>query len=279
MIKKVTLILVLVTYSSFGQVKLWNQDRDKIKTKGTYLTIDREVQVPQPNQKVLGIFPAATAAGTVLPFVFKYGNSALKKLTAKKEEDYSSEINSVNNIAFKFNQLDNDSIFTSTLHYYLKGNSIDSIASKYSFSLKKKNNFLIISLIDSSEENYIPVKPRRKYDFIIETFEITVQAEQYVNLNDTIKKVELTNLGTAKITRHIPSFTLGIDEIINNGLVFLPKYSSSGKEIKIENIILTCKIKYLNPYGLSQSNINNFLENNSDTNEALLNTIFVEPED
>ena len=128
-------------------------------------------------------------------------------------------------------------------------------------------------------ENYIPVKIKRKYDYVLETFEFQVSAIAQTKLNDSIMVVELKDLGSTKITRTVSSFTKDISEIWNKGIVFVPKFNNSGKQIKIKQLIISCSITYLNPYGIYQSTINKFLENNSDTNESLLEMIFIKSED
>jgi hypothetical protein len=278
---KITITLLTLLFSIFakGQVKIWNSERDNIKTKGTLLTIEREVEI-QSDPQIKILFPASTVVGTLLPFAFKYGNSALKELTSKDEKEYSSENLSINKMNIEFNELDNDSIkFNTSLKYYKKGEDEISLASMYWFSIKKGENSVIISLDDTSLENYIPVKTKKKYDYVLETFEFQVSAVAKTRLNDSISVVELKDLGSTKITRTVSSFSKGISEIWDNGIVFVPKFNSSGKEIEIKELIISPKITYLNPYGLSQSTLNKFLENNSDTNESLLNTIFIKAED
>jgi hypothetical protein len=280
--KKLLLLIILSFQFSFGQVKLWNNKLEKIKTKGTFLTINKEILDGNSNKtdEIFGVFPTYTLAGTLLPFVFKYGNSTLKSLTSKDEKDYASENLSINNFILPFDELENDSIhFNIALNYYPKGEDESLVASKYIFTVNRESNSLTIKLDSADEEDYIPVKSKKKYDFVLETFDITVHAEIISNVNDTIQKVELKTLGTTKITRTVASFRGGIDEIRNNGMVLYPKYDSKNKEIIIKNLIFSCNVKYLNPYGLMQSSINKFLENNSDTNESLLNTIFVESDD
>lgn len=278
---KITITLFALLFSLFakGQVKIWNSERDNVKTKGTLLTIEKEVEIPtDPQIKIL--FPASTVVGTLLPFAFKYGNSALKQLTSKDEKDYNSENLSLNKMAIGFDELRNDSIrFNTSLKYYQKGKDEISLASQYWFSIKKKENSIIFSLDKTDLENYIPIKIKKNYDYVLETFEFQVSAVAQTKLNDSITVVELKDLGSTKITRIVSSFSRGASEIWDNGIVFVPKYNSNGKEIEIKELIISAKITYLNPYGLSQSTMNKFLENNSDTNESLLNTIFIKPEE
>jgi len=281
--KKTTFLLIFLVISScvIGQVKLWNKELKKIKTKGTFLTIEEQSVVPENStEKIFGLIPAATVAGTLLPFAFQYGYTALKSITSKKETDYNSENISFNNLTLDFKRLKKGKVNISTiLNYYPKGKSDSEIASKYSLSIEKVNNSLVVSLADVSKENYVPVKSKRKYDFIIQTIDVTVQAEIITKISEKVNKVELSKLGAAKITRTIASFTNGEQKILNKGMVLLPKYNSAGKEVEIKNLILSCKVTYLNPYGLTQSSLNKFLEDNSDTNESLFNTIFVEPKE
>ena len=142
----ITLFSLLFSLCAKGQVKIWNSERDNIKTKGTLLTIKKEVEIPtDPQIKIL--FPASTVVGTLLPFAFKYGNSALKQLTSKDEKEYNSENLSLNKMAIGFDELRNDSIrFNTSLKYYQKGKDEISLASQYWFSVKKKKNSIIFSL-------------------------------------------------------------------------------------------------------------------------------------
>mgnify|MGYP005847576615 CR=1 FL=1 len=128
-----TVLTLLFSLTTKGQVKLWNSEKDKIKTKGTLLTLE----IQGDSEKEQG-FLTSTVVGTLLPFAFKYGNSALKELTSKDEKEYSSENLSINKISVEFNELNYDSInFNTFLKYYKKGEDEISIASRYSFSIKR----------------------------------------------------------------------------------------------------------------------------------------------
>lgn len=275
--------IFLSYHISICQVKLWNSDLNKVKTKGTYLTVNKEikdVKLQSDQYQIFGIFPATTVAGAILPFAFQYANSALKNLTARDEKDYFSENISINSLSIPFKEFKDDSvIFNAELKYFAKGTSKSTIASKYIFSINLENYSLIVSLNNTNGEKYLPIKSKINYDFIIETFDITIQAELHTKINDSIQRIELRELGTTKITRTLPSFTQDVEQIFNKGMVFFPKNDNEGNIINIENIILTCKITYLNPVGVTNSSLNKFLENNSDINESLFKAIFIKSKD
>lgn len=291
--KKITLILIFIySISIQGQVKLWNSKSSckPLNTKGTFLLLDSDSSELKLKEKKKpkdgfekGIFAATTLVGTALPFAFQYGNTALKNLTSKDEKDYSSEISSLNNVSIPVSVIDTSDVkFKATLFYYPKGKTAYQKASNYTFTIKKETNSFTISIdsISDIDEDYIPVKTKKNYDYILETFDISLHAVTKTEIDKKKEeeiKVELTSLGTTKITRNIASFRGNVSEVLNRGKIFFPKFTDSGKEVKIDKLIITCKITYLNPYGLTQSTLNKFLENNSDTNESLLNTIFVKP--
>lgn len=278
MIKKLTFILsLLICSSSIAQVKLWNNKLKKIKTKGTFFTIEGNKKVSlNGNNKIFGI-SAVSTAGVIIPYAISYGNSALKALTSKNEADYNSENLTLNNLILNYDDFNKKgTIIKTVLNYYPKKSIKSKLASEYKFLLKEEKNSLIISISDISE-NFIPVKSKKSYDYILQTFDFNIKAHISTKTKNKLNREEIIDLGTTKITRQISSFTKGIYEKANSGAILIPKLDKAGEEINIKSLIISCNLKYLNPYGMNQSSINKFLENNSDTNESLLNTIFIKP--
>ncbi|MBO3117502.1 hypothetical protein J4050_12130 [Winogradskyella sp. DF17] len=270
-------LVAFVSAQCFSQVKLWNKDRDKIKTKGTYLELEYNEPVDSSNNKLLNI-GLNTVAGALIPYAISYGNSILKNITSVDEKDYNSSNHSINSVSIPYSNLDKERKFSAVLHYFGRGKSKDAIASRYGFNLNKSDNILKISLDTVTiQEKYIPVKIKKKYDFILETFEVTIKAEMSTIKKDSTKVLEIKELGTAKITRLVPSFIASKTRIVNESAFILPQATAKNEKITIHNLLVSTTVTYLNPYGLTQSSLNQFLESNTDTNEALLKAIFLEP--
>lgn len=270
------LFLLVFGLNSFGQVKIWDKNLKGKKTKGVICLLDLKESEENGIEKIAGLIPAYTVAGMLLPYAIKYGNYALKQSTSKKEEDYKSEHSSLNKVTLKFGGLgENTAVVSARLYYFDKDSTKKKQAAVYNFEFQKKNEFITINLIDQKEE-FVPVKSKKKYDLIIETFEFSLQAISIITKNDSTKIRKLIDLGSSKIFRVLPSFTKSTKPIIYHGAVLIPNFTGSGDEILITDLIVSCKVNYLNPYGLTTSALNTFLEDNSDTNEEILNSIFIQ---
>ncbi|MCK5168569.1 MAG: hypothetical protein KAQ75_01715 [Bacteroidales bacterium] len=270
-----TLSLVIQT-SLFSQVKMWNKELKVEKSKGMFCTLEtREIKPIEKDSKAF--IASATIVGTLLPYAIKYGNYAFKKATGKDEKNYKSESSSLNKLILKSKTL-NDSIviISANQFFYKKGDTCKDTATKYSFTIQKKDSSLNI-IFTKAEEHFSPVKLKKKYDLIITNFNISVQARVIEQIDGVKSKQKIIDLGTSTIYRINPSFRLSNGEIINQGNYLIPKYSDKGK-IVIKEFIISFKINHVNPYGLTTSSLNDFLEKNSDTNEELLNTIFIKKE-
>ena len=111
-LKSTFLILFLsFSFSAFSQIKIWDHELKSYKAKGIISKLETPTTKPitKSNQKSLGVVGAGTVAGILIPYVIKYGNSALKKATSKKEADYKFETTYLNHQAFSFDAL-SDSI-------------------------------------------------------------------------------------------------------------------------------------------------------------------------
>lgn len=268
-----SILLFVFSFHTMAQNKLWNKDRDAVKIKGAFLTI-KKVSASQGQQK---LFPPMTFAAQAVPFAVSYGNQFLKRITAKDENDYSAELTTINQIQLDSTDLAEGSLgFELLLQYYEKGQASVSLGSKYGLTLVNTKEALQFSLKDTSRENYIPVKTKRKYDYVLETFEFQVLALVETYNDSVLISRELKDLGSTKINRTIGSFRNEKSKTWNKGLIYYPMSNSKDKRTKINALVIKAKLSYANPYGLSQSTFNKFLEGTSETNEKLLKTLLIQ---
>lgn len=278
--KTVLLVLLMgAAITSKAQVKIWNEHGNKIKTKGTMLSMrtipKNDYQNLMDNQLEADLISGITVVGMVLPYIYKIGVNTLKSATANKKEDYTKEYSSLNSIDLNdIKVLSNDGLgFTCNFDYFNKGGDTKESMSKYSFSAgyESEEQYFSVELL-KADELYLPVKTKKKYDLITEVFEFTVVAKVIVHKKDK-KVTKIMELGKSKICRIIPSYrtkskSLGI--IYSDG-VNMPTHTENGDKIEYVTLSIVCGAKFLNPIGATKSGINSFLENNSEGIEGLLN--------
>lgn len=285
---KTVLLIIIIGYTATtnAQVKIWNDEGKKIKTKGTMLTMET---IPTETYDVLtenlqdsdfGI-AGFTVVGMVLPYLYKIGVNSAKSATAKKEAEYTKEYSSLNSIDLIniAEMADKGLGFICNFDYYKNKSIAQQNMAKYSFAAHydKDEQYLSISLL-KSEETYLPVRTKKKYDLITEVFEFTVVAKVTVlkKGKEGEKDKNLTKimeLGKAKVCRVMPSYRVEGEkpETIFIDGVYMPTHTEDGSEITYHTVSLVCSAKFLNPIGTTQSGINAFFENNSEGIEGLLN--------
>ena len=275
--------MIGLSTSLFSQIKIWDKELKSKKSKGVISKLELPTKefIPKLDQDIKGFVGAGAVAGILIPYVIKYGNYALKKATSKNEIDYKFETTYLNQQTFSFNAL-SDSIVK--IHakqlFYEKGGLEPNELSCYTFSFTKNKTSLIIKL-NEIIENYSLVKLKNKYDFLISNFDISVSAIVNEEIDSDTTQRKIIELGTTTIYKINPSFKSKNDntEIINSGGLLLPSITETGKAINIEQLIVKIVIKHVNPYGTTSSSLNDFLENNSETNEEFLNSIFIKKEE
>jgi hypothetical protein len=276
----ILIILIGFTTSAFSQIKIWDKNLKTKKIKGIISKLETPINEPIVKDS-MAFVGAGTVAGLLIPYVIKYGNSALKKATSKNEINYKFEATYLNQQTFSFNSL-SDSIvrIEAKQLFYEKGKSEPEELSSYFFNFTKNKNSLKIELDDLTEE-YSLVKVKNKYDFIISNFDISLSAIVNQEIDSTTTQRKIIELGTTTIHKVNSNFKSEEDktEIINSGGLLLPSITEKGKEIKIEQLIVKIIIKHINPYGTTSSGLNDFLEKNSETNEEFLNSIFIKKEE
>lgn len=272
----ILIILIGFTTSVFSQIKIWDKNIKTKKVKGVISQLETPIKEPIDKDFV----GAGTVAGLLIPYVVKYGNSALKKATSKNEINYKFETTYLNQQTFSFNSL-SDSIvkIEAKQSFYEKGQSKPEELSSYTFNFTKNKTSLKIELSDLTEE-YSLVKLKNKYDFIISNFDISVSAIINQEIDSVTTQRKIIELGTTTIHKVNSNFKSKNNkgEIINSGALLIPSTTEKGKEIKIEQLIVKIVIKHINPYGTTSSSLNDFLEKNSETNEEFLNSIFIKKE-
>ncbi|MFK5855082.1 MAG: hypothetical protein QM503_03050 [Bacteroidota bacterium] len=282
--KRLSIILLLIVgvlTTVFSQTKVWDRDLKVTKTKGIYTKLESPTfeQVPKKNQDSIAIIGGATVAGILIPYVIKYGNYLLKKATSKNEVDYQFKSTCLNQKYLTFTSLkDSVAKIKVTQVFFHKGSSNPKNLANYSFRFEKKGSSLGVELVEVSED-YIPVKMKKKYDLLISNFDISVSALVTEEIDSVTYQRKIIDLGTTTIYKVDPSFKLDKSEIINAGGLLLPSVTDKGKDIIIEQLIVKVVIKHINPYGTTSSGLNDFLEKNSETNEAFLNSIFIKNEE
>lgn len=282
--KLITVIFLLfIITSSFAQFKIRDSNLKCIKTKGIVSLISEPVYVAsneQNNPKF--IFGTATVAGIALPYIFKYGNSILTKATSKKVEDYTFEIEALNPQAINFSNLqDSLAVIKIENHFYLKGAIEKQSMATYDFDFSVTDNFLTVTLSNITE-NFTPVKIHKNYDFVLSNFDISINALIKQELEDKLPaQQKIIDLGTVSIHTVNPSFRLeeAKAEAQNQAQFFLPALTEKGEKIEILALIVKLKQKHINPHGTTSSYLNEFLKTNSETNESLLNRIFVKKDE
>lgn len=279
--KLITVILLLfIITSSFAQFKIRDSNLKSIKTKGIVSLMSEpvyEVNNGQNNPKFIG---AGTVVGIALPYVFKYGNSILTKATSKKVEDYTFEIEALNSQVINFSNLqDSLAIIKVENHFYPKGSVEKQTMATYDFSFSVTDNFLTVTLSDITEY-FTPVKIHKNYDFVLSNFDISVSALVKQELEDKLPaQQKIIDLGTVSIHSVNPSFRLEKSEAQNQAQFFLPVLTEKSEKIEILSLIVKLKQKHINPHGTTSSYLNEFLKTNSETNESLLNRIFVKEDE
>lgn len=260
-----------------AQIKVWHKDVSdaevkikRKKAKGIYAELSLEKK-KDTNMKFIEPF---TIGAQLAPSIISTGNSILKQATKRNSQNYSYElacyeILKVDMKAEKKNDLRDKMLMD--INYYPKGEKPKSILASYSFDISLKDDQKIIIECDNLEKNGLPIKTKKNYDFIIETFEFTLTGYAVTGAKNSCQKI--VDLGTSKIVRIIPNYrSKNPKAIINTEATFLiPADASQNTLEKLSGIDIACKITYLNPYGLTSSVLNSFLETNSDANKALLN--------
>jgi hypothetical protein len=259
---------------------VWEKGKSNAnKYKGVYCELKNEY-TPEVH-KLLGI-PTFTVAGFVLPYAIKYGNYALKQATQRKEEKYKAEFSSLNwvNLDLQGSNPDEPD-FSVNIYYFPKGNTSTKDTTKYSFKTIRNNSEVLFRLVpESSTDHLIPVKTKNNYDFVIVTFEFSIHAIAIININSTKIKKRI-DLGIDKQFHIYPNYRSNSIEHLefNQGNIIIPEVTDNGDKIQISEILVCCTVQFLNPYGLTHSVLNSFLEDTSDTNEELLNNILIKSEE
>jgi|GEM_PF-5081641 hypothetical protein len=273
-----TISILLISNSIFAQLKIKNKDFKTEKVKGIITLMEKTEYISKQDSshaKIVGI-GAATIVGTLLPYAFKYGNSALKSATTKKPKDYVFESEALNAQSIDFKELDSNFAFIKVGNsFYKKGESEKQELATYKFDFSKEGSLLKIKLYEH-KETYTPVKIKRNYDLIISSFDISISAITIQHLGDSLFQEKVVELGTARIYKVNQGFLSKTEELVNETQMLLPTKTEKGENIEISQLIVKIKIKHINPQGTTNSYLNEFLVNNSDTNEALLNSIFIE---
>jgi len=275
----ITLIVTFIFSNSlYSQIKIWDKDLKPKKVKGVYSKLENPTYHTKDSKALVG---ATTVAGILIPYAIKYGNSALKKATARKEENYKSKNTSLNYQLIPYDSIKKKNVEIKSTHYfYMKGSDRLNEMSSYTFSFKKQKDILEIKLKDVVEE-FSSVKVKKNYNFLMSSFKVSISAiiNQEIDSVSSIRKS--IAIGDVTINRINSSFgndngiNKDINKDINNGALLLPIKTEKNKKITIDNLIVKITTNHINPYGSTNSSLNEFLEKNSETNEALLNTIFV----
>ena len=270
-----TILTVLYCFNLSAQVKIWNQSGKPQKTKGTMYHLNTTHQ--EGDILKFAAIPGFTIAGTLLPYAIKFGINTVKSITAKNEADYKKEYSSINGIELPEKQvLKGNAIFESYVSCYKKGENTLSTVAKYQFetSFNTTERVLTIKLQEKNiQEKYLPVKTKKKYDLVMEVFEFTIVANSTLPASGGKTVTQITELGTAKLTRVVPSYRLKDRSTVENydGNIFIPSHTKDGKEIDYKSIMIIGGAKFVNPIGTTQGALNAFLENNSEAIEGLLN--------
>lgn len=278
-IKIVLLALTICISSSlYSQVKVWDKKLEKVKTKGVYSLLESSKAKAKDHSEIKFRIEPFTIAGFLIPYAIKYGNYALKKITAKNEQDYVSEYTCLNQYSIIASTLkDSIVVVGANLYFYEKGKTDPQKMASYKFAFEEKNSALDIKLIEIME-NYTSVKMKNKYDLLISNFDISVSAVTR-EVNNNTSQLQLTDLGTTTIYKINPSFKSNIINVLNSGGILIPFVNADGKKIKVEYYLVKVKIGHANPYGTTSSSLNDFLQNNSETNEEFLNSLLIKEED
>jgi len=269
---------ILLQASIFAQVKIWDKKLKTKKAKGMFCILKTDTVTLKPKAKKNKMhFSSATIVGTLLPYAIKFGNYALKKATGKDENLYKHKSFALNQLVYKYTNLTDSTItFSANQYFYFKGDSTKTPASKYQFILKKNDSILNVVFV-GAKKDYSFVKLKKKYDLIITNIDISIQALVSENIKGDTSQLKLMNMGTSTIYIIKPgvNFKLTKNEIFNEGSFLIPRYTDKGKEIVVKRFIISLKLDEVNPYGLTSNGLNEFFEENSETNEAILNALFI----
>jgi hypothetical protein len=270
--------LFCLNVSVFSQIKVWNNELMATKTKGVYSLLENPVSIEKSTENSAFI-GSATVAGIMIPFAIKYVNYAIKKATSRDEKDYRSENTCLNNQVISFSSF-KDSVVTLKAKqlFYKKGDIQLNTATAYTFKFIILQSSLEVELI-KTEENFIPVKLKKNYDFLMSNFDISISAEVDEEIDSVTCQHKILDLGTITIYKINPSFKSGKTEVLNSGVLLLPSLTDKGKHITVSQLIIKVKINHINPYGSTSSSLNDFLEKNSETNEGFLNSILIKKEE
>lgn len=279
--RKFVFIILLSLFNSvgFSQVKIWNNNYKSVKVKGTYLFLSLE-KPPEINKNLIG---ATTIAGTLLPNIISLGNNVVKKATERKEENYKHEEYSLNQIQINSKDIDKKSVILT--HFFI---GKEEKANKYRFNLEFKeiegNPILVLKLdTNSLKEDISTVKLKKKYDLVKTEFIISIQTTALKTIKkDNIEKkvLRILDLGSQTINMITPSFKDTTKRIISNDATYIiPSYTDKLEKIEIIDFYVSIKMKKVNPFGLTDSALNEFLETNSDINENLLKILLIKNEE
>ena len=144
----ILIILIGISATLSAQIKIWNKvDCKPTKVKG----ILSKLETPVFKKDSSVTFDVKTVAGTLIPYVIKYGNAALKKATSKNEQDYTFETTYINQQTFSIDLLSrNPVIIKAKQEFYKKGASKADTLSSYAFVFTKRDHFLEITLDQES---------------------------------------------------------------------------------------------------------------------------------
>jgi hypothetical protein len=148
----------------------------------------------------------------------------------------------------------------------------------------------------------LPIKTKINYDFVIRTFDFTVNCDiTYGKIiekkkirfdevkGDSIPVVETDtlyqikrdiNLGKKKLIAITPSYRSinEPDDILYKTIFKTPNVEKVDSQ-KIENIYITCTVGFVNPYGLTKSSLNTFLTETIDISTEFFPTLILGKED
>jgi hypothetical protein len=262
-------------------VKIWTPKC--IKTKGIICKFDNKIQIIDESLILetkgnKSIIAATTIVGTILPFALQYGSYAIQKATNVDEKDYKAEFTTVGSLELVDTLIHRNLSFSTELVYYKEGNEKEELACKYYFNFNHDKDFFKISLLKNPIKHNSLVKIKRKYDFVLTSFEISLKALVYAHTKNKKKQHEILDLGSQK--NHLFSYDFkdnsDVFEIKNNNANFIiPKLTKEGESYEIKNLLITVSINYINPYGVTTSSINHFFKENSETNVDLIKLLML----
>lgn len=186
--------------------------------------------------------------------ILKYGNSALKKATSKKVEDYTFESEVLNPQIIDFKKLKDSLWVIKVKSFFYPRSASGQTMTTYDFDFTVENNFLNIKL-SNIEQEYIPVKIHRNSDFILSNFNITISrlVREHLKENETVQEEKMIDLGASTINIYNRSLQAKKVEAKNEAQFFIPSLTKEVQNIKSH--FVNSKIK-----GTTSSILNDFLQ-------------------